>query len=248
MTQSPHLIHFLLLWVVCFGHTKVQGQTTSKPTVYLIPGTGGDYRLYDQFVLEGYDTVRLPWLEPKADDQMADLARAMAQQVDTTQPVILVGVSLGGMVATEMAEFIPVEGLVLISSAKTSEELPFQYRFQRAVPLYRLFSGRFLRNVTPLARFFVEPSSFPHRKIFNSMVSQKTDNFMKQSIRMICQWEKETEPSTPYLHLHGTRDHTLPYRRIGKPTPIKKGSHMMVYGRGQEVGQAVQKWLDWRYL
>ncbi|MEL6537172.1 MAG: alpha/beta hydrolase [Bacteroidota bacterium] len=247
MTQSPRNYFLFLLTFVWFGLPISWAQSHSEPVVYLIPGTGGDYRLYDQLEVHGYDTVRLAWLEPEPHYQMADMAAAMAQQIDTTRPVVLVGVSLGGMVASEMAELIPVDGLILISSAKTSQELPFRYRFQKAIPLYRLIPGSVMRDATPLARFFVEPQSFPYRKTFDAMVAEKSDNFMKQSIRMICQWEKGSEPKVPFLQLHGTRDHTLPYRKIAAPTPIPKGSHMMVYVRGEEVGQAMQLWLDQQY-
>ena len=216
----------------------------TSPTVYLIPGTGGDHRLYDNLALQGYDTVRVHWVEPAPEDQMADLAQRLLPQIDTTQPHVLVGVSLGGMVATELATLTHPEAVILISSAKTREELPIRYRFQRQVPLYRWVGGQFLKDATPLGRFLFEPSSYPHRAVFNAMIDDKTPHFMEEGVRIICEWQRTEPPAVPTLHLHGSRDHTLPYRTIGEAQPIAKGSHMMVYTQGATVGATITNWLN----
>ena len=72
---------------------------------------------------------------------MAEFAARMAEGIDTTRPVILVGVSLGGMVSAEISRIIPVEAIVFISSAKRRQELPFKYQILRLLPFHRLFGG-----------------------------------------------------------------------------------------------------------
>jgi surfactin synthase thioesterase subunit len=69
---------------------------------------------------------------------MYSYAKKLSHQIDTTQPFILIGVSLGGMLATEMTDFIQPEKTIIISSAKNKYELPHRYRFQNIVPIYYL--------------------------------------------------------------------------------------------------------------
>jgi len=53
----------------------------------------------------------------------------LSDQIDKTKPYILLGVSLGGMLATEMCDFREPEKT--IASAKGMKELPRSFNFQK---------------------------------------------------------------------------------------------------------------------
>jgi esterase/lipase len=57
---------------------------------------------------------------------------------------VLIGTSLGGMLASEMSEILNPDHVILLASAKNKDELPFKYTFQRYFPVYKLVGGRAL--------------------------------------------------------------------------------------------------------
>lgn len=57
---------------------------------------------------------------------------------------------------------------------------------------------------------------------------------LKRGIYMIIHWDNETD-NPNIIHYHGTKDHTLPYRRMDHVITVKGGSHMMALTRGKEI-------------
>ena len=111
-------------------------------TVYLIPGQGGDYRLFNNLEIDpNYQVKYIHFETPEVGMTIREYAVHLARQIDTSSSFILIGVSLGGMIASEMNEFLSPEKTIIISSAKSSLELPNRYRFQQQFPLYKMVSN-----------------------------------------------------------------------------------------------------------
>ena len=74
-------------------------------TIYLLPGMGCDARLFERLQLNGFEVVNLEWPSFGPRDTLENIAGRMAAEVRSTEPHMLVGVSMGGMVAQELALF-----------------------------------------------------------------------------------------------------------------------------------------------
>ncbi|MBK9017572.1 MAG: hypothetical protein IPM82_27960 [Saprospiraceae bacterium] len=114
---------------------------------------------------------------PAKKATMAEYAAIVAQQIDTTKPFVLVGVSLGGMICTELAERLTPSKTVIISSAKCRRELPRHYRFQGHFPINKLFGARFLKAMSFVAQAVVEPDRNKDKATFKAMLSDKNPLF-----------------------------------------------------------------------
>lgn len=227
---------------VFFSALVSRGQETCRH-VYLIPGQGADGRLFSRLHLENCDTTIIKYPVPFRHETLPEYAKRLASQVDTTQPFYLIGVSLGGMCAVEMAKFLHPVKVILISSAETEDEIPVRYRFQRVLPLNRLVGGRLCKWMAPPARFLFEPESRKDKDIFNAMIHDKDPRFMKRSINMIIHWKnKEIPPGI--VHIHGDHDHTLPCRRIKNCIHLKDGSHMMIYTHSEVLNKLLNEQLN----
>ena len=170
---------------------------------------------------------------------MKAFALQLSEQIDTTQGFLLLGVSLGGMICTELSEILNPEKTIIISSAKNINELPVRYKFQKAIPLYKLFSGRALLTGAKILQPIVEPDRKKNKATFIKMLGSKKPEYMKRSINLLINWDKETNQSKIY-QIHGTLDHTLPIRNIASPdVVINAGSHMMTLTRASEVSIAL---------
>jgi len=233
----------VVISIFLFITLSLNSQTKPKK-LYLIPGQGSDYRIYKYFNFENFDTVHIEYIIPDENETMKSYAKRLAEQIDTSKRFSIIGVSLGGMLAVEMSEFLNPEEVIIISSAKNRNELPFRYKFMRKVPLNNIFGGNFLRSVAPFAQLIVEPDSKKEREFCVSMLKGKNEIFMKRSVNMIINWEREKN-NTNVIHIHGDNDHTIPIRNVNDVTfEVKNGSHMMTLTKGEQIKNIVKEYLE----
>lgn len=224
--------------IFAFFFTMLQAQTT----IYFFPGQGSDKRIFDSLKIDpSFKKVFIEYPVPKRGTSLKEFAKELSAQIDTTKSFVLVGVSLGGMLCCEMNEYLDPQKVVIISSAKNRKELPFRYRFQRFIPLYAIFPPIFLRGGAKIMQPLVEPDRKKNKKTFKAMLRDKDPKFIKRTIRMIVNWQKK-ESVKKICHIHGTKDHTLPYRKIKRVDhTIKKGSHMMTLTRPKEMSDVLNQ-------
>src|SRR3546814_17690371 len=71
--------------------------------IYLLPGMGADHRLFSRLDLPGLNPKVLQWVPPGEGDSLGDYAKKLQPQITSTEDAVLLGVSLGGMLAVELA-------------------------------------------------------------------------------------------------------------------------------------------------
>lgn len=210
-----------------------------KTTIYCFPGQGADKRLFDSISVDT-SLFTLKFIEygtPEKSMDMKNFAYSLISKMDTLHPYILLGVSMGGMICVELNEHLNPQKTIIISSAKNRKELPFRYRFQKTIPLYKIFPERFLLEGAKIMQPIVEPDREKNEETFESMLDEKTPTYMKRTIGLIINWERKKNTKRIY-HIHGDKDHTLPLRCIKYPDfVVKNGSHMMTLTHGAEVSQ-----------
>lgn len=232
-----------LFWGL-YHHLAMAQLESQKTAVYLLHGQGGDERLFNNFKLDTscFTAIFIHLDTPPKGLSMRQYAELLAQKIDTTKPFHLVGVSLGGMLAAEMADFLNPKKVILISSAKNAAEIPGRYKLMRRLPLHKIYPGWLLRYSAFLAQRIVEPDRKKEGKTFDAMLKAKDPKFLKRTVPMLIYWNKKTVAPN-IIHIHGDNDHTLPIKKIKADYTIKGGSHMMVLTRGAELSQLVNELL-----
>lgn len=213
-----------------------------KETVYLIHGQGADERLFKNINLDTtlFQTCPLLIPIPQKKETMQHLAQRMIPQIDTTHSFSIIGVSLGGMVSSELIELLNPRKVIIISSAGWQEELPKRYRIMRNFPLYKIFPPMFFKVGSFIAQPIVEPDRRKERKVCNAMLCRKNPIFLKRATQLIITWEKERK-HPEIIHIHGDNDHTVPIKNVKYNYLISKGSHMMTLTRADEINQILNK-------
>lgn len=230
-------IALLVVFILCTFALQAQDSLH----IYLFPGQGSDARVFAG--LQFPDNVQVHTLSypvPARGERMPAFARRLTPQIDTTQTLVFIGHSLGGMLATELADSLQPRQLILISSAKCRYELPLRYRWLRWVPLHRILPKRLIKAGALIAQPLVEPDRNTHKATFKAMLKAKDPAYLKRTIDMIVRW-KRTTCAEATAHLHGSHDHTLPARHVTADQLLPGGSHMMVLTRSTEVNAWVQK-------
>ncbi|MFI5204805.1 MAG: alpha/beta fold hydrolase [Flavobacteriales bacterium] len=222
---------FIFLFLTVMGlHAKVETKH-----VYLFPGQGSDERLFEKFKFDSTFLVHhVTYPIPEKKETLKQYALRIGQQIDTTKPFILIGVSIGGMICTELADVLHPEKIIIISSAKCRSELPGRYKFQKSIPLNKIVPKGMIKSGARFLQPMVEPDRNKNKKTFKSMLKSKNARYMKRSVNMIINWERTTY-SPAIFHIHGTNDHTIPLRNVCADMEITHGSHMMTLTQGDKI-------------
>jgi pimeloyl-ACP methyl ester carboxylesterase len=164
--------------------------------VYLIAGLGADSRLFKNIKLPaGYEVTRVDWFVPKLEDTLTTYAQAIICQYDINSDSIVIGVSLGGMIAVEIAKQVTLDKVILISSIKTDSEAPWYFQFFRSIPVYKAIPGKLMTHLG----FLVKPM-FGNMKpddlaLFKSMLRDSSPVFIKWAMRAVLYWKNDIQVS-----------------------------------------------------
>lgn len=232
---------FLILITLIRVNVSASDDTT---IIYLFPGQGSDYRIYNNISWPGgYDTIHMHFPVPDKGESLKQYAFRFIPLIDTGTNFILIGMSLGGMICTELADTINPKKVILIASAKNSDELPWHYTFQKSIRLNRVVPKKTMKTGAVYLQPIVEPDSRENLDFFRSMLGIKDPAYMKRTVDMIINWER-TEYDSSIIHIHGDCDNTIPLKNVQADYIIKKGSHMMVYTRADEISKILKKILE----
>jgi len=209
--------------------------TKAQHTLYLFPGQGSDSAIFSKMNFP--DSFNLKYIElptPEKGEMLPEYAQRFVSQIDTTSHFSLIGVSLGGMICSELADMLKPEKVILISSAKYADELPSRYSFQQKIRLNRAIPASWYRGGALLLQPLVEPDRNKEKSTFKRMLKSKDKVYMKRAVDMIINWKKETYYSD-IIHIHGDKDNTIPIKNVNPAITIEGGSHMMAHTKGEEI-------------
>jgi pimeloyl-ACP methyl ester carboxylesterase len=224
------LVQFAVIW------NETAGQDTH---IYVFHGQGSDHRLFKHLVVPpGYDTVHISYPMPEKREEMHSYALRILPQIDTTGPFVLLGVSLGGMICTELSDTLSPVRTILVSSAKTGGELPGRYTFMKIFPVNRIVPKGLIKAGGRLLQGIVEPDRKYDKETFKSMLKEKDPQFLKRTVDMITHWERTTY-SGQIVHIHGNKDHTIPVKNVKADYIVDGGSHMMIITRADEINELI---------
>lgn len=204
--------------------------------VYFISGLGADARIFKHIVLPpSCEPVHLDWIEPVKNETLAHYAYRMANRIDTSEAFALVGLSLGGMIATEIANRYASSQTVLISSIPTSDQLPGYYKWAGRIGLHKMVPVSLFRRVAWIKRLFTAETA-EDKTLLRMMIRNLDPSFVHWAFHAILGWNNNIPPPA-LCHIHGSRDEILP-RRYARPTHIlPRAGHMMVLNRAAEINR-----------
>jgi len=211
--------------------------------VYAFSGLGADGRLFEKIVVPaGLELVPMDWLHPGKSKTLADYAGLYKETYPFEEPGILMGVSLGGMLAQELSALGVGQGLILISTVVSRCEMPVLIRVAGTLHLSRLANKNLLMKLANFGdRFTIK--SRKGRALFYDMLRDADPSLMTFGSRAITEW-KGTESSLPTLRVHGTNDRVFPPHRIGAHISIPNGNHFMAYEYAEAINPVLAEFLD----
>lgn len=207
--------------------------------IFLISGLGADTRLYNNIdISPAHDVIPVDWIEPNKTDTLSNFAQKLIYQYNITNNSIVIGTSLGGMIAIEIAKQISLKKTIIISSIKTVNEAPGYFSLFRNVPVYKLFSGKALASLGFLMKPVFGNITGNDAWLFKDMLYKSSPEFIKWALGAVLKWNNTVIPPNVY-HIHGDNDMVLPHKKIKNATIVKDGTHIMIYDKAKQIN----KWL-----
>jgi pimeloyl-ACP methyl ester carboxylesterase len=195
--------------------------------VYCLSGIGADYRLFTRLQLPaGFQICHIPWIKPNPRESLPEYAVRLFTPYNSTKPFGLIGLSLGGIMASEITRSFAPRFTIIISSVPIASQLPPYYRVARKLRLYKVFPP-ILWKITALCKHSLTMNSKNDRRLVWQVIKDGDSSFIKWGIRAVLEWENETIPR-PLYHVHGTRDEVFPIRFTNPNHIIAKAGHSLV--------------------
>jgi len=212
-----------------------------KTHIYFVPGLAAGPEIFEnlEFSPEKYELHFLKWKKPLAvEESIANYAMRMTDEV-VHKNIVLVGVSFGGIMVQEMSKFIEVQKTIIISSVKSSNELPKRFRMAKFTKAYKLFPTKLVSNFEDYAKYFFGKSLKKRAEIYKKYLSVRSKTYLNWSIRSVLNWEQE-KPQNHLIHIHGTSDHVFPIKHIDNAIEIKGGTHVMILTKGKKISKIIE--------
>ncbi len=219
------------------------------PKLILLPGVGADARLFE-FQRKAFPDLLVPdWLPPLPSESLPDyglrMADAMAPLFEDHGPVVLGGVSFGGMVAYEAARHVRPAVVVQIASCRSRHAVRGLLRTAQPVASVALPGVlRAAKVLSPLALELLTHLKTKQRNFLVEMFREADSGFMKWALAAILAWEPSPPPETPVRQIHGSRDLLLPVANAEPDEVVPGGGHLINMTHPAEVNAFIQKAID----
>jgi len=207
---------------------------------YFISGLGADKKAFQKIKLPaGYEPVFLDWIPPQKNESLSNYARRFSFLIKNDDAFILIGLSFGGMLASEIARLHRPMKTIIISSLASSNELPWYFKsagrvgLHKAVPVNFLKAGSMLKN-------FMGVRSKEDKAIIYHYVKNADPDLVRWSIDKIVNWN-QPDRLPGIVHLHGSSDRMLPLKYTHPDFIIKGGGHLMIFNKADEVNRILNE-------
>jgi len=201
----------------------------------LLPELGLDSKIFEQQArVFGRALVQPNWINPRENETIHDYALRWAETFkplpDDQTPLLLGGLSIGGIFALEMSKLLKPQAVILIASCRSPADLPYRLTIFEKI----------LRPIPPtLAELLTGPitSTFAFKDRLDDVNTQLVKKvarncsmpLIKWGLQQIVQWkgfdQTETEIKVPIYQIHGKNDWMLP---LNQRQPI---DHVIHNGR-----------------
>ncbi|ASV31892.1 alpha/beta hydrolase [Maribacter cobaltidurans] len=205
----------------------------SRIHIYFMPGMAASSSIFEFIKLpeDEFCVHFLDWFIPKGGQSLQSYAKEMSQRITHENPVLL-GVSLGGILVQEIAKYMPVKKVIIVSSVKLKKELPKKMLFARYTKIHKLLPTGLVNNVELLAKYAFGETVVKRLELYEKYLSIRDKRYIDWCIDQMVNW-RQTEYPKGLIHIHGDKDAVFPIANISDCKIVKNGTHTMIIHRAK---------------
>lgn len=203
--------------------------------IFAISGLGADKRVFKYLTLE-YDLIPIEWIKPKKKEPIIEYSKRLIREygIENEQEFGILGVSFGGLIATEISKLTKPKFTILISSVETRTELSGIIKLVGKLKLIELIPEKLLNPPKALAHFMFGTEK---KELLNSILADTDLNFTKWAIRELMNWKNQSRLPN-LIKISGTKDKLLPPKGENIIL-IDKGEHFMIVDNAEKISEVI---------
>ena len=203
----------------------------TKIPVYFMPGLAASSTIFERIKLpeDQFEMFYLDWFLPNKNESLKTYAKRMSKFVKH-ENAVLIGVSFGGILVQEMAQFLDLKKLIIISSVKSNVELPQRMKIAKTTKAYKLLPTSLLKNLDALAKYAFGTIIKDRVELYKKFLTMNDKVYLDWAIEQVVCWER-TEIEPKVIHIHGDNDSVFPAKNIKDFVNVKLGTHIMIINR-----------------
>jgi pimeloyl-ACP methyl ester carboxylesterase len=186
--------------------------------------------------------VHLDWISPKKNESLKEYALRLADKIDASKPFALVGLSLGGMIAAEIAKKYKPEACILLCSVPTHKHLPIHFKWAYFLRIHKLLPVPVVKKVSMLNRGLTDDNK-DDQQILRQVIKDSDPAFISWAIHAALSWKNEVIPPSLW-HIHGAKDRLFPIRFTNPTHRVPEGNHMMIMSKAAEMNNFLKEVLE----
>jgi hypothetical protein len=202
--------------------------------IYLFPGLAASEKLFQGYAFPGFESRVITYLIPAKNEPLHQYCLRLASGIDPDPENIYIGVSFGGILAHEIARFLPPKKIVIISGMRAGEEPPGYFRWLRRFPIHHILPAPLIKAAGVAASRLFGRRNEEEKEHFWALVKEASPQVIKWCVRQTIDW-KGPSAVPKVVHIHGDRDIVFPVRSVKPDYVIKGGRHFMVMREVSEI-------------
>lgn len=210
-------------------------------TIYFVPGLANDKRIFKNLAeeLSEYNLVFLDHLPHLSyEETISQYAiRLIRHYPSFDVDSIIIGLSLGGLIAVEMSKILNFKKVVLLSTVKHKNELPLIIKFASKLKIY--LPPLLIKSTIKTISILFNVTNRTGAEYLSKIINDSDEKHMIWAQKAVISWDNNLIPDN-YLHIHGTNDEIFPISCVKPTHRIKRGTHYMVMDRAKEIASIIK--------
>ena len=206
-----------------------------------MPGLAASSSIFERIVLpdDVFEMILLEWEIPLDNETLPQYAKRIADKITHPSPV-LIGVSFGGILVQEMAQFITARKVIIISSVKTNLEFPRRMKVAKTTKAYKLIPTALFANIESLSKFSFGEKINQRLKLYEKFLRVRDKRYLDWAVEQVILWER-TVADESVIHIHGDEDDVFPIKNIQNCIVVKGGTHVMILTKYKWLNENLPK-------
>jgi len=205
--------------------------------LYCLSGLGVDERAFKNIKADGVELVHIAWIDPLPKETLEQYAKRLFDQIKPEDGYNLLGVSFGGMIATEFAKLKKPSSAYFISTVQSKGELPFLFKVAGLLQLHKIIPSRLLTKSNFIINYLFGVKTKEDKKLLKEILRDTDPKFLKWAMGAILSWKNRYFSG---IGIHGGKDKMLGYKRK-MDYVIPGGGHFMIVNRANEISAVIGK-------
>lgn len=205
--------------------------------IYCISGLGADHRVFGKVEIPGYELISVPWLFPEAKESLPSYAARMYKTIPEADPIVL-GLSFGGMLATEIRKQFAISHAIIVSSAKTRAEIGYTNDAFAWLAAKKFVPDDWFVKPAASILFLLGAQGEEEKQLLADMIKSGNPKTNRWMVNALLSWDN-VRPPAGIIHIHGTADRVIRPGNVNPSHWISGGGHFMIYNRAAEVSRII---------